>query len=170
MDGSFEDQDSRSTPMGFFDRFVSSGRNPEPTYSESLWNPVGTDRLLNEDLHRAMEAVAKDPTAEHRRRLYEWLAKITYCVPSNNHDAGGLTISASRNERGEMVMVAFSDPCALKRWLPNPPEFLAVAAWKLFEIMLENGFAEIVINPAGPAGGKLSRSEVERLARGEIPL
>jgi hypothetical protein len=156
--------------MGFFDRLFSRRRDPEPTYAENLWNPEGVDRLLNEDLHCAIAAVAAEPTVENRRKLYELLSKITYCVPSNKSGADGLTIVASQNEQGEKVMVAFSDPCALKRWLPNPPAFLAIPAPKLFEIMLHNDFAEVLINPAGPAGGKLSRAEVERLACGEMPL
>jgi hypothetical protein len=156
--------------MKFLDRLFSQQPSAERTDSRDLWNPAGVGRLLNEDLHRALEAVASEPSVKDRQRLYELLSTITYCVPSHQNEAGSLAIPASRNAQGEMVMGVFTDPPALKRWAPGAAEFLAIAAWKLFDIMLQNGFAEIVINPAGPVSGKLTRAEVERLMRGEIPL
>ncbi|MEZ6139560.1 MAG: SseB family protein [Zavarzinella sp.] len=156
--------------MGIFNRLFSQRRTPEPTNMENLWNPNGVDRLLNEELHCAIEAFTAEPTVENRRNFYLLLSTSNYCVPSSNNDAGGTTITASQNEQGELTLVAFSDPCALKRWQPNSPEFLVFTASKLFETILEYGIMEVIINPAGPAGGKLTRADVELMAQGKLPI
>lgn len=55
-----------------------------------LWNPDGVDRLLNEELHRAIEAAAAEPTPENRRRGDQLLLGVVYCVPSTGGAAGTL--------------------------------------------------------------------------------
>ncbi|MEI8383179.1 MAG: SseB family protein [Planctomycetota bacterium] len=151
--------------MGLFDRLFS--RKPETTVGQNVWNP--RDRLLDEDLHSAFEDTMRDGTAESWHRLYSLLSKSTYCVLSSSKD-GGFKITATQNERGELVMVTFSDPTAIKRWKPDAPGFVAMTSQNAFQIMLENGFTELSINPAGPVGCKLSRAEVECLSRGEMPV
>jgi hypothetical protein len=129
------------------------------------------DRLLNEELHQAIEAAAADNTPEHRRRVYQLLLDTEYCVPSAGGTGEGesLTITATENSTGERVLIVFTDPCALNRWAPDRPAFAVLRADRLFELVLENGFVQVQINPAGPAGGQLSRAEVESLAQGVIP-
>lgn len=158
--------------MGLFDWLFRRKHAPEPPMSRDIWNPEGVDRLLNEELHQAIEAATAIPTPENRRQLFRLLLTIVYCIPSAGGSGEGrpLTITASENEAGERVLMAFSDPCALKRWAPNPPAFVTLTAVKLFELVLENDFVLVCINPAGPAGGQLSRAEVEQLARGVIPV
>jgi SseB protein N-terminal domain len=158
--------------MGLFDWLFRRKRAPEPPAPQDMWNPEGVERLFNEELHQAIETAAADPSSENRRRVFQLLMTIVYCIPSAGGSGEGrpLTITASKNEAGERVLVAFTDPCALKRWATDPPAFLALAAAELFELVLENDFVQVLINPAGPAGGQLSRGDVEQLARGIIPV
>lgn len=158
--------------MGLFDWMFGRKPRPEPPVPKDMWNPEGVDRLLNEELHQAIEAAAANPTPENRRRVFQLLMTIVYCIPSAGGSAEGkpLTITASENEAGERVLMAFTDPCALKRWAPAPPAFAVLTAVKLFELVLEHNFALVRINPAGPAGGQLARGDVEQLARGVIPV
>ena len=151
--------------MGLFDRLFA--RKPGPTVGGNIWNP--RDRLLDEELHCAFENTMREATVENWNRLYALLSKSTYCVLSSDND-GRFKITATQNERGELVMVTFSDPTTIKRWVPDPPGFMAMTSQNVFQIMLENGFAELSINPAGPVGCKLSRAEVECLSRGEMPV
>jgi hypothetical protein len=157
--------------MGLFD-WLFSRRAHEPEMPRDLWNPEGVDRLFNEDLHQAIETSAETPTPENRRRVYQLLLSTVYCIPSMGEAGEGrpLTITATQNEAGERVLVAFTDPCALKRWAGNPPAFAAMTASKLFELVLGNDFVQVAINPAGPIGWRLSRGEVELLAQGIIPI
>lgn len=157
--------------MGLFDWLLGRKRPSAPQVPSDLWNPEGMDRLANEELHQAIEAAAADPTPENRRRVLQLLLTIVYCVPTAGGSEGNRrTFLAIENEAGERVLMAFTDPFALKRWVSNPPAFIAMTAVKLFELVLENDFVQVRINPAGPAGGQLSRGDVEQLARGVIPV
>lgn len=144
-------------------KFFSGRRNTD------LFNPNDIDGLLNEDLQQAIEAVTGNDTPASRQKLYQVLLETTFCLPSSGAGEGTSQITATQNEAGEMVLAAFSDPVALRRWEPDTNSMLVMPSQKLFELAVENGFDEILINPAGPAGGKLTKPEFARLAQGVIP-
>ena len=152
--------------MNFLKRLFAR-REPET----DLFNPEIHAELMNPELQQAIEAVTANNTSTTRRKLYEVLLETTFCIPSSASDdkEGTSQISATQNEAGELVLVAFSDPAALRRWEQNPEAMLVMPAQQLFQLALDNNFAEILINPAGPAGGKLARHEFARLAQGVIP-
>ncbi len=130
-----------------------------------MFSPDTHEGLMNEELQTAIEAITADNTSDNRRKLYEILLETTFCLPSSGSDQ----ITATQNENGEMVLAAFSDPAALRRWEAKPKSMLVMPAEQLFQMAIENDFAEILINPAGPVGGKLAKHEFTRLAQGVIP-
>jgi len=151
--------------MNFFQKLFSRQKNDE----FDLFDPDTHEGLMNEELQAAIEAVTAENTSEHRRVLYEILLETTFCLPAFGSDEDTSQISATQNENGEMVLAAFSDPAALRRWEAKPESMMVMPAAQLFEMAIENDFAEILINPAGPAGGKLSKQEFTQLAQGEFP-
>ena len=134
-----------------------------------MFSPDTHEGLMNEDLQEAIETVTANNTPENRRKLYEILLEATFCLPSSGSDENTSEISATQNENGELALVAFSDPAALRRWEAEPKSMLVMRAEQLFQVATENDFAEILINPAGPTGGKLAKHEFTRLAQGVIP-
>lgn len=140
-----------------------------PESGHTLFSPEHHERLMNEELQQAIEAVETDNTSTNRCKLYEILLQTTFCLPSSGSGEGTSQVSGVQNEAGELALAVFSDPAALRRWKPDAASMLVMPAEKLFEVAIEKGFAEILINPAGPAGGKLARHEFTRLAQGVIP-
>lgn len=153
--------------MNFLKKLFSRRNNLDDMFSPELH-----DGLMNEELQAAIEDVAANDTSDNRRKVYELLRDTTFCLVNSSTAETAedeMSIAATQNEAGELVMVAFTDPAALRRWEPKPQAMLVMPAEKLFEIAIENNFAEILINPAGPAGGKLAKHEFMRLAQGVIP-
>jgi hypothetical protein len=134
-----------------------------------MFDPNEFEGLLNEDLQIAIEAVTADDNTHNRRKVYEILLKSALCVPSSGTKKGKSRITATQNEEGELALPAFSDPVALRRWDPDSKSMLVMTAEKLFQMAVDNDFAEIQLNPAGPAGGKLTPQEFRLLAKGLIP-
>lgn len=137
--------------------------------NEDLFNPENVDGLLNEELQQTIEAVTADDTSLNRQALYKILLETTFCIPSSSSGEGTSAITATQNEEGEMVLVAFSDPVALRRWEFSPKAMLVMPAQQLFKLAVEQNFAEILINPDSQAGGKLAKRDFVRLAQGVIP-
>lgn len=151
--------------MNFLKKLFSRQKDDE----FDMFSPDEHDGLLNEELQAAIEAVTKDNTSDNRRKVFEILMETTFCLPSSGSDESTSQITATQNEDGEMVLAAFSDPVALRRWEAKPKSMLVMPAQQLFQMAIENDFAEILINPAGPVGGKLMKHEFTRLAQGVIP-
>lgn len=150
--------------MGFLKKLFSRQKE-----EFDMFRPEDHEGLLNEELQEAIENVTADNSAANRRRVFELLLETTYCLPSAGSGDGSAQITATQNEEGEMVLAAFTDPPALRRWVNNPKSMLVMPAAQLFEVAINNDFAEILINPAGPVGGKLPRSEFISLSQGIIP-
>ena len=144
-------------------------KEPADANGNTFWN--GSDNhLYNEELQRAIEAVTLNNTTATRRALYEVLRSLTYCLPTSGPAEGDTqSLMLTKNEAGEIVLPVFSDPNALHRWEQNPHSMLVLTADKLFELAVANDFDELLINPAGPAGGKLTRLEYRCLAQGILP-
>jgi hypothetical protein len=142
----------------------------EDAYVDNDDDTTVDDELYNQDLQAAITAVTKDNSHENRQELYRILMRLSYCIPLSSPAEPGNSqpLTVTKNENGEVVLPAFSDPNALHRWV-HPPSMLVMTADKLFETAIANDFAEILINPAGPAGGKLTREEYTALSRGIIP-
>lgn len=135
-----------------------------------MWSPDDHPELLNEELQTAISAITASDTPENRKRLYEVLLTLTYCVCQTTDDTdGSTTVSATLNENGELVLIAFSDPAALRRWDADTESFLMMAAEPFFTMARDSNFAAISLNPAGPAGGIIRRHEFVPLAEGRIP-
>ena len=140
-----------------------------PKRNEDLFNPENVEGLLNEELQQAIEAVTADDTPSNRQALYKILLETTFCLPSSGSDEGTSQITATQNEAGKMVLVAFSDPVALKRWEASAKAMLVMPAQQLFELASEKDFDQILINPGSQAGGELARNDFVRLAQGVMP-
>jgi len=127
------------------------------------------DDLYDAELQAAMTAVAENDTPENRRDLYRILLKINYIValaaPSENGEAQMLL---TKNREGDTVLPTFTDPGALRRWA-DAASMLVMTAQKFFELAVERDYVEVHVNPAGPAGGKLTRAEYTALAKAEMP-
>jgi hypothetical protein len=132
--------------MGFFRWLFSAGRASKPAALSDLWNPTGVDRLYDEELHQAIDAFTADGSTENRRCLYEQLLRVNYCIPLNEAQAESepLIVRAVLNDSGERAMIAFTDPCAMKRYTPNPPSMMILTATKLFELVLKNDFSQLL--------------------------
>lgn len=137
--------------------------------SIDMFDPGDHDGLFDEDLQAAIEAVTEDASEENRRHLFEVLLKATFCLSISEED-GSSSVTAIKNEHGDIALVAFTDPPCLKRWTGEATNMMVLPGQKLFAFVLENNFAEVQINPAGPIGGRIPRFECELLAEGKIPL
>jgi len=70
---------------------------------------------------------------------------------------------------GEPIVPAFTDPGALLLWAPGGNDYETLKAQSLFELALDNDVHSILVNPAGPTGGQITRAEMVVLAQGVIP-
>ena len=128
------------------------------------------DQLYDPELQTAIDAMNVEDTPSNRKALYEVLSKTTYCLPrSGAADGEAPSVMATVTPEGAIALPAFSDPNALQRWVRKPHSMQVVTADKLFEMAAARGFAEIRINPAGPAGGTLTRDQYTSLAKGLLP-
>jgi hypothetical protein len=71
-------------------------------------------------------------------------------------------------DKGEMVLLAFTDTDALLRWRPAGCAVVGMRAADVFPLAIANRFASIVVNVAGPTGGRITRGEFQ-LAEGALP-
>ncbi len=149
---------------------VLAGAQDDPTEECDLPDGIGMPgpmgHLLDADLRQAIEARIAADTPETRRALYQQLLAATCWFPTEGESSA---ISGTRDEEGRTYLLACTDPMALARVEPHAKSLLALTAGKLCEAALAHRFDGIVINPAGPVGGALTRAEIEALARGQLP-
>ncbi len=126
----------------------------------------------NEDTNKAIEALVTEDTMTNRRALYTALMSSVLYIPSDGESSEedeDLSLPGIQIDTGELALFAFTGGDALELFDPEPKSLLVFAPEKFFQIALENNAAEIHINPDGPAGRVLYRSEFLYLAEGAIP-
>lgn len=129
-----------------------------------------------------MKRVAEADSPEARDSLYEKLlvSNLLLPKPGNPGDpalgaavmlrAGShLRIVTTRDQAGQQMMIAFTDPGALLAWAPKGSNYIALRAQDAFSVALANNLAGVIINPAGPVGGSLTHREIAMLAEGVLP-
>ncbi len=140
----------------------------------------------NAALVYAIHEVALKDNNESRKRLYEALLASTLIIPTpelpgevrapGERTAGSnirIELVGFTDKQGLKITPAFTDVEALKVWDPNTPS-LGIKAQALFQ-MVRTDFQALVINPFDPIrkmirpGGRVTRSELELLAKGVIP-
>lgn len=133
----------------------------------------------NPHLITAMDQVARNDNAQTRRVLYEGLLEAIFLLPVTErlNQVEGWQIAQQETpiqlvvtqEKGETVMLAFTDTAALVRWRPAGCAYVGMPAADVFRLAIKNGFASVVVNVAGPTGGRITRREFQFLAEGIVP-
>ncbi len=70
------------------------------------------------------------------------------------------------NDAGEPVLIAFSDEDTALAWGPDRTAFIALRGLDLLLIAVQNGIAELVLNPGSPTSRRIPRYEFEAVALG----
>jgi hypothetical protein len=83
----------------------------------------------------------------------------------------GLSIQfhSIENSRKKPGMLTFTSVENLRRWKKEESPFLALGAKDILALALKSDMDSIIINPAGPTGGELTRPEIQILSEGAIP-
>lgn len=128
-----------------------------------------------------MHEVAISDNTHTRRAAYEALLESTLMLPIIGYaetskwewkkaQAGqAFQFVTNRNAEGGTVFLAFTDAPSVRAWRPVGCSCVAFNAHDLFSTLLQNNAAAVVVNPAGPTGGKITQEELEALAAGTIP-
>jgi hypothetical protein len=130
----------------------------------------------NQSLIKAIMKVSMQDTPQTRQALYEVLSKSTFLVPTAAHPQSLQTgnqilqqdtpvqLVTTQNAQGKPSFLVFTDEKSLLTWKPQGSAYVAMEASNFFPIALENNVASILVNPAGPIGGEITRQEIEFLA------
>jgi SseB protein N-terminal domain/SseB protein C-terminal domain len=164
----------------------TSGKPSSPTKSSSS---PGRPPVENSALVKAMRAVAQEDSPANRRVLYKCMVQAWFLVPAREgselhqpgfhewQDGSGELFQLEHDSEGVPVQPVFTDEEALRNWNKTLP-WIAVPGTALFPAVAASQAEEIVINPYEPAdpgsrmirpGGRVTRCELEALARGGIP-
>lgn len=142
---------------------------PERTPPDPTPAPQPPESL---DLEGAMRRVAEQDTAEHRRALFELLLESTLLAatvdpsPPGGGEQGFATLAGDNGP----VLPVFTRPDALLAWRPIGFRPVAVTGQALFEMAARYKTARIDVNPASVPRGWISRTEIEALSEGRLPL
>jgi SseB protein N-terminal domain len=125
----------------------------------------------NDDTVRAMDALARGDDPEKRRSLYEALLRTDWLVPTSGSDSakGSLSFVTIRDAEDAPAALAFTDESALLAWRAQGQPYAVLHGALLFGVARDNGFGSVIVNPRGPAGGVITRREIELLALDAIP-
>jgi SseB protein N-terminal domain/SseB protein C-terminal domain len=133
----------------------------------------------NAGLERVMTEMSARPDIKVRRVLYQELLKGTLLLPTPGPahlPPGGAPLKEVQvvtrpGAPGETVWIAFTGLEPLRLWWGQPGSpHLAVKGEELFPLALRNRVDTLLINPAGPIGGRLTRMEIQMLAERTIPM
>lgn len=139
----------------------------------------GRFKKENADLERVMAEMAAHPDMKVRRVLYLELLKGTLLLPLPSHldpPADGkplkeLQLVTHPGEKGKVLWLAFTSRRALHQWRPQFPEaYAAIKGQQVFALAVQNNVDQVIINPSGPVGGRITRMELEMLAEGSLPV
>lgn len=129
----------------------------------------------NPELLAAIRSVAERDDAQTRERFYTALLGSTLLLPADAEAVGGVHADGLRlfttppADDGSWKLLAFTDEEAAMAWRPEGARPTSMSARKLFALAVASPTSAIVLNPAGPAGGELTRREFATLAEGSIP-
>lgn len=132
----------------------------------------------NTDLERIMVEMSKNSELKVRRILYHELLKSTLLLPTpswleNQAEAKPLKeiqLVTQPGPKGELTWLAFTGRHTLELWkgVQDSP-YVALRGKELFALAAQNRVDQILMNPAGPVGGRITRMELEMLAEGTFP-
>jgi hypothetical protein len=75
-----------------------------------------------------------------------------------------VTMLTSTDSSGGVVLLAFTDEATLHERIPECP-YLTLPARQVLDIVLRDGYTELVINPAG-AWASVPRADIQRIVDG----
>src|SRR5262245_11939629 len=133
--------------MGLFDRWLKK-----------------SDALDNRVLDGCMGALAQGDSLEKRRALYAALrtSRLMLATPGADEGAGPsdgtrpIRFIATQDADGTSMMLAFTSEAALLAWRPVGCTYTVLSARDVFGLALKAQMQTILINPSGPAGGRLA--------------
>jgi hypothetical protein len=130
----------------------------------------------NAELLAAIRSVADRDDAETREAFYAALLGSSLLLPTDPEDVGdaaqadGIRLfTTPPAEDGSWKLLAFTDTEAATAWKSDGVTLTSRPARELFAFAIASSTSAIVLNPAGPAGGELTRREFATLAEGSIP-
>jgi type III secretion system (T3SS) SseB-like protein len=125
----------------------------------------------NDELLAAMEAMSTGPSEEARRSLHLAVGAANLLVPLE-HETGeesGAAIFVADADGGHPLFLAFTDEEALRTWADGRWPYVGIDGRTLCRFVGEHGADGLVLNAAGPWGGRLSRRDAELVAEGLVP-
>jgi hypothetical protein len=135
-------------------------------------------KIENSDLEKVMSAMSVRPDMKARRVLYAELLKSTLLLPtpspleasSQGASLKEIQLVTQPGPQNELVWIAFTNKAALRQWRPQLEEaYVAIRGIELFALAVQNRVESMLINPAGPIGGKITGMELQMLAEGTFP-
>ena len=135
-------------------------------------------RIENINLEIVMREMSKKSDMRVRRVLYSELLKSTLLLPTPSPlealpDEAALKeiqVVTQKGPKNELVWIAFTSKTALTKWrIQSEDSYIAIQGIHLFNLAIQNQVEAILINPAGPIGGKITRMELNMLAEGAFP-
>ncbi len=146
---------------------------------------VKSNKGSEEVLIDAMRRVALVDDPDTRKILYKTILKSRFFVPvpgrvdiknlgNNNRvqfeKGDQIQLITGVDPHGRPAILVFTDRDELLKWRPSGSQFVILESQSLFRLAVHNEYQAIIVNPAGPIGGMLSRAEFEMLAEGSIPI
>jgi type III secretion system (T3SS) SseB-like protein len=125
----------------------------------------------NAQLLEAMEAMTAAPSEEARQSLHRAVAEAGLLVPLE-HDAAddaGAALYVAGGDGGAPLFLAFTDEDALRAWADGEWPYAVLDGRTVCRFVGEHGAEGLVLNAAGPWGGRLSRRDAELVAEGLVP-
>lgn len=139
-------------------------------------------RISNPDVLDAMYELAEDDNPQSRERFYDSFINSMLLVPAKTvtaHsqdlrwqlDASGSTVEILllEDEDGYVLMPVFTDEDALLMWAEDGSTYTAIPTEALCKMFMRHVGDAMLLNPAGPVSGTVTRREIEILSSGMQP-
>jgi hypothetical protein len=125
----------------------------------------------NDELLAAMETMTTAPSEEARRSLHLAVGGASLLVPLelDGEDEGGAALFVTHGNGGTPLFLAFTDNDALRAWAAGEWPYATLDGRTVCRFVAEHGAEGLVLNAAGPWGGRLSRRDAELVAEGLVP-
>ncbi len=132
----------------------------------------------NVNLEKVMLEMSRHPDMKVRRVLYSELLKSILLLPTPGPleaSSSGIPLKEVQlvtqpGTQNEVVWIVFTNRTALQQWRHHHEDaYIAIQGSSLFALAVQNRVESILINPAGPIGGKITRMELQMLAEGTFP-
>lgn len=129
----------------------------------------------NAGLERVIMEISLRPNMKIRRLLYAELLKSILLLPTPSPlEASSQVMSLKEIQlvtlpgpKNELVWIAFTSKVASRQWRNQFEDaYVAIQGTALFALAVQNRVQSILINPAGPIGGKITEMELKMLAEG----